>query len=250
MLRIRNWRKFQHYNKRRPDWIKLHAELLDNPEWRALDDRHKAHLSSIWLLAARLHSDPETDAEIPPDPKYLSALTGCGITDLTLESLVVAGFLDDASNMLAPCKQSASPEIRERDRVRDREEEDIYVDSVPRNATPVAMIWERHIRARARYFTEKNGQAPKPPQLTTKLRKAIRTAIKEHGEQAASDAGVGIFLDPFYTGKNDEEREWLQPAICWRINGTTDNVQKFSEIVAAKRARRESIRAQIVAVPS
>lgn len=115
MLRIKNWTKYQHYSDRCPPWIKLHAMILDDPDWRSLSDAGKAHLVSIWLLASRIHEVVGVDAEVPDDPSYLSALTGCRITSQSLQVLKDKGFLvpckQDASNVLAKCyDDSSSPE--------------------------------------------------------------------------------------------------------------------------------------------
>ena len=116
-LTIPNWRRFQHYKDRAPDWIKLHAMLLDNLQFRALPDASKAHLCAIWLLAARLHGAPDEDPQVPCEPGYISALTGCKITARSLQLLENAGFIVTASGVLAERLQTASPEKR-----REREE--------------------------------------------------------------------------------------------------------------------------------
>lgn len=107
---IKNWRTYQHYNDRCPPWIKLHSSILDDPGWRSLSDTSKAHLVSIWVLASRLHGDPNTDAKVPDAATYLSALTGCRITVASLQLLIDKGFLilegDAASGLLADCKPS------------------------------------------------------------------------------------------------------------------------------------------------
>jgi len=243
-LKIRNWRKFQHYKDRCPPWIKLHAGLIDNRDWRELDDRIKTHLVAIWLLATRLHVDPKTDAAVPSDPKYLSALTGCSITDHSLETLINKGFLVDASNSLASCKQLATPETETET---EAETETTYVGlagakhdaALPKIGDQVDLVWEAHLEARERYFRWKNGSnPPQLPSLTSKLKALIRQAIKEHGFQKATDAGKGIFWSDFHIGTNDREKEYLSPELCWRMTQQTDNVARFSELVATARQRQ------------
>jgi hypothetical protein len=61
-LRVRNYEKFQNYRDRRPPWIKLYAELLDNYEFCALPDRSQLHLMKIWLVASRCNNLIPNDA--------------------------------------------------------------------------------------------------------------------------------------------------------------------------------------------
>lgn len=52
MLKIRGWKKFQHFKDRTPPWIKLYRELLDDPDWHALDGEAAKTLTMLWLLAS------------------------------------------------------------------------------------------------------------------------------------------------------------------------------------------------------
>lgn len=109
-LRVKNWTAYQHYNDRQPPWIKAHSKVLDDLEWRSLTDAQKGQLFSIWVLAARIHKDPKTDALVPADPRYLAALTGCQVTEKSLQTIVDKGFLipckRDASGVLSDCYPS------------------------------------------------------------------------------------------------------------------------------------------------
>jgi len=108
-IKIKNWENFQHYKNRKPPWIKLYRELLDNMEWRALSDFPARLLVELWLLAA------ENQGEIDLDSTALSwrlrlASNKLAKIDDALQELVTHGFITIASNMLAPCKQHAIPE--------------------------------------------------------------------------------------------------------------------------------------------
>ncbi len=35
--RIKGWVKFQHFKDRRPPWIKLYRDILEDPDWHDLD---------------------------------------------------------------------------------------------------------------------------------------------------------------------------------------------------------------------
>lgn len=50
--RIKNWSKFQHFKDRRPPWIKLYRELLDDVEFHELDGDSAKTLMMLWLIAS------------------------------------------------------------------------------------------------------------------------------------------------------------------------------------------------------
>lgn len=49
---VKNWGRFQHFKDRRPPWVKLYRELLDDPEWSALSPAASKVLVMCWLLAS------------------------------------------------------------------------------------------------------------------------------------------------------------------------------------------------------
>jgi len=50
--KVKNWGKFQHFKDRRPPWIKLYRDLLDDLEWFELDATSSKHLINLWLIAS------------------------------------------------------------------------------------------------------------------------------------------------------------------------------------------------------
>lgn len=62
-LRIKNWAQFQHFKDRRPPWVKLYRDLLDDIEWHELDGKAAKSLVMLWLIAS------ESDGELPPTKK-------------------------------------------------------------------------------------------------------------------------------------------------------------------------------------
>jgi hypothetical protein len=52
VIRIRNWSKFQHFKDRRPPWVKLHRELLDDREFNELSPIACKVLVMLWLIAS------------------------------------------------------------------------------------------------------------------------------------------------------------------------------------------------------
>jgi hypothetical protein len=51
-MKIKNWSKFQHFKDRRPPWIKLYRDLLDDMQWHELDPLSSKVLVTLWLLAS------------------------------------------------------------------------------------------------------------------------------------------------------------------------------------------------------
>ena len=59
-MKIKNWSKFQHFKDRKPPWVKLYRDLLDDIEWHELDPKAAKVLVMLWLIAS------EDDGRIPP----------------------------------------------------------------------------------------------------------------------------------------------------------------------------------------
>lgn len=100
LLRVKDWRRFQHYSDRAPNWIKLYRELLTDYEFTQLPDAQRWHLVGIWLLSA------PRDGAIPNDPKWVSSQL-MSTEKVDLNALVRAGFLlleeDNLTFASSPC---------------------------------------------------------------------------------------------------------------------------------------------------
>ena len=59
-MKVKNWTKFQHFKDRRPPWIKLYRDLLDDVEWHGLDPKAAKCLTMLWLIAS------EDEGRLPP----------------------------------------------------------------------------------------------------------------------------------------------------------------------------------------
>lgn len=102
-LRVKNWKKFQHYKDRNPPWIRLYVDLIsgDDLAYNRLPDALKIQLVHLWLLAAR------HDNSIPEDVITKHRLNVKGAVNL--DALITAGFLEclpDASTPQATCNPS------------------------------------------------------------------------------------------------------------------------------------------------
>ena len=59
-MQIKNWKKFQHFKDRKPPWVKLYRDVLDDLEWYELDPLASKVLVMCWLIAS------EDDGKLPP----------------------------------------------------------------------------------------------------------------------------------------------------------------------------------------
>ena len=65
IFQIKGFKKFQHFKDRKPPWIKLYRDLLDDLEWHELDPKSAKVLVMLWLIASESEG-------VLPDTKKLS----------------------------------------------------------------------------------------------------------------------------------------------------------------------------------
>jgi len=51
-MKIKGWKRFQHFKDRKPPWIKLYKDLLEDPEWHELAGDDAKALIALWLVAS------------------------------------------------------------------------------------------------------------------------------------------------------------------------------------------------------
>lgn len=113
----RNWKKFQHYTNRCPPWIKVHTDLLKDPDWFELKHKESVWtLINIWLIASE-----DVDGKLPDSRTLAFRLQMPEKQLLKHLSELKQWLTDDASNMLAQCEQSGVTETET------ETETDIYV---------------------------------------------------------------------------------------------------------------------------
>jgi hypothetical protein len=61
-MKIKNWKRFQHFKDRKPVWIKVYTDLLNDLDWYKLDGDAAKLLVGLWLLASE---DPDQNGELP-----------------------------------------------------------------------------------------------------------------------------------------------------------------------------------------
>jgi len=104
-MRIKNWDTYQHYKDRKPPWIKLYRDILDDPEWHELSGDDAKSLVMLWLIASE-----STDGSIP-NIKTLSFRLRIKETQVNqLLARLSHWLVQDASIVLADSKHDAIPE--------------------------------------------------------------------------------------------------------------------------------------------
>jgi len=114
--RIKNWHKFQHFKDRRPPWIKLYRDILDDPDWHDLDGDDAKHLTMIWVIASE-------DTGALPDIRKLSFRLR--MTETKTEQLLIRlshWLYQDDINAISPRYHDDAPE-RERETEVEKEKE-------------------------------------------------------------------------------------------------------------------------------
>ena len=79
VLKVKDWAKFQHFKDRKPPWIKLYRDVLDDIQWHELPGDDAKTLVMLWLIAS------ETDGELPPSKELSFRLR---MTKKCLKSIV------------------------------------------------------------------------------------------------------------------------------------------------------------------
>lgn len=90
-LKIKDWSNFQHFKDRKPPWIKLYRDLLDNFDYYGLSDKAGKCLILLWLIAS------EHDGNIPSvrDTAFRLRIDESNLSEL-LNELKDASFLVDS----------------------------------------------------------------------------------------------------------------------------------------------------------
>ena len=130
-IKVKDWNKFQHFKDRKPPWIKLYRDILDDLEWHELDPVAAKALVAIWLIAS------ENDGELPEVKKLAFRLR---VTEKQAISIVLQldhWLIQDDINLISDCYQSDSLEI-EIEKETYRKETETKKETEKRERTPRA----------------------------------------------------------------------------------------------------------------
>lgn len=226
-IRIRKWDKWQTYRKDRgqPPWIKVHREVMRNPDWVALTDAQRGQLVAMWLLAA------DRDGVIPASPSLIKKL--CYLdSEPDLQVFVRHGFIEADANVTSEWRQHDVPEAEV-----EAEKEEETDTSKP---IPVSDMWEA--------WLEILGGDGRKPKLTAKRRQALKLLYLEHLKNEDhpiatfrrvlkavlnSDHHMGTrsYQFPESLFRNEERRDrWVTAAM--NGNGASNGKDHWSEMIA------------------
>ncbi len=106
-MRIKGWKKFQHFSKRNPPWIKLHKSILDQRDINMISDKAFRVLIGLWLIASE---DKNLEGTLPEIPEIAWRLR-ISEQDLTgyLQELTPFIVCDDI-NVISERYQDYTPE--------------------------------------------------------------------------------------------------------------------------------------------
>ena len=221
-LRIRNWKRFQHFKDRRPPWVKLYRDLLEDPEWHELDGDAAKVLAMLWLLASE---DPDGDGKLPSLKKTAFRLR---LTERALTSCIkkLSSWLEqDDINVISDRYQLGPPETETYSLETEAETEADCFPSAnatgksapPRkngaDGTPFPPVPFEKIQTDYNALAADVG-LPQCRILTATRKKHISARWREYPDHDSWDAFWGfVRKQPFLTGQNDRgwrcDLEWL-----------------------------------------
>ncbi len=163
-LSVRQWNAHQHYQNRRPPWIKLYTRMLDDLELRALPIATQLLWDRLLLLAARY------DNAILNDSESIANATGIPRKQVAngIDALLKGRWLSEtkgrrrASKPLASRKQKSMPETEiERETPKPPFRKNGEVPSVPTHICRVCTIGFRRPDLLADHLANVHGIEPK-----------------------------------------------------------------------------------------
>lgn len=174
-MRIKNFSKFQHFKDRRPPWVKLYRDILDDPDWHELDAESAKILVMLWLIASE---DEEQQGKLPDAKKLAFRLR---ITQKQLEKVCInlSHWLEqDDISLISDCNQADTPE-----RTREETETETETDSCAEQAQRGSLMdrfedfYSAYPKKRNRGDAEKAWKAIKPDaELTKSIVEAVEVA--------------------------------------------------------------------------
>lgn len=162
-IRIKNWSQFQHFKDRKPPWVKLYRDLLDDMDWHQLDPKAAKTLVMLWLIAS------EFNGELPPIKKLSFRLR---LSEKDTEDVIfkLSHWLEqDDISVISECNQVVTPETEGETEKETKEKR----DSAPPDGVSLS-VWQDFLKLR---------KTKKAPVTDTAIAGIRREALK---------AGMGL----------------------------------------------------------
>ena len=195
-LKVKNWHKFQHFKDRKPPWIKLYRDILDDIFFHELDGDSAKVLFMLWLIAS------ENDGILPSN-KELSFRLRMNLKSMNSCISKLSHWLiqDDISLISDISAISAGYQDNRLETETETETETDIGNSIPR--CPVDKIVE--------LYHQTLPELPKVMAVTEKRKSAIKqrwTLIKPD----SLEDGVEAFKDYFGVVRESEFLMGRKPA--------------------------------------
>jgi len=131
--RIKGWVKFQHFKDRRPPWIKLYRDILEDPDWHELDGDTSKVLVALWLIASE---DEDQEGKLP-DARRLAFRLRISETKVNQALTKLSHWLEqDDINMISSGYQSDAPETETETETEKRQRQTQKTLACPVNVQP------------------------------------------------------------------------------------------------------------------
>ena len=131
---IKNWHKFQHFKERKPIWIKLYRDILDDYQWHELDGQSAKILVMLWLIAS------ENDGKIT-SLEEASWRMRLPLKDLQQSISKLYHWIEQDDNSLISSVYQDDPLEKRREETEKRQRrEDSCTETKPRLATEPPLV--------------------------------------------------------------------------------------------------------------
>jgi len=233
-MRIKNWTKFQHFKDRRPPWVKLYRDILDDLEWHELDPLAAKVLVMLWLIAS------ENDGRIPDNKTLAFRLR---LTEIKTKEIVIklSHWLEQED--INPISNGYQHDLPETETETERETDLDAIASLSSTKLPdcphkqILNLYKKHLSHLSqprvwegnRQVNLKNRwkQAAKPSNYSPEGYKTLEDGLKwwdSFFAYIANDTKLA-------TGFQSKERTWM-PDLEWIVNATN-----FAKIIDGKYAK-------------
>lgn len=205
-MRVKNWNKFQHFKDRKPPWIKLYRDILDDVNWHELDPVAAKALVMIWVIAS------EDGGELPNNKTLAFRLRLPEKTTVQLLNKLSQWLEQSDIKPISERYQADTPETeteteREKEGEKDKEVRDIalYPPEIPET------LWVDFLKLR------KAKKAPWNQTALDGFRREAATAgyTLEQAIRTTCERGWQGFKAEWVMGKNapkqTQAKPWVPP---------------------------------------
>jgi hypothetical protein len=228
-MKIKNWNKFQHFKDRKPPWVKLYRDVLDDIEWYELDPLASKVLVMCWLIAS------EDDGKLPLAKTLAFRLRMTEKQTIDCLNKLSHWLEQDDINKISSQYQTDSLETETETETKIKESKDSLsagLPTCPQNA--ILELWKKHL-----------PNLPQPRVWDGSRQQALRARWAQAGKPSTfSPKGYSTqedglaWWDSFFAyiandtklaqGFETKDRVW-RPDLVWVVNATN-----FAKIIDGK----------------